>query len=172
MFRRAGDHWEVGFAGDLVTVRTTKGMEDIARLLAAGGTEVHCLDLVGGAVDEAGTGEVLDASARRAYEDRVRDLQADIDDAETANDLARADRARAELDALVDQLTAALGLGGRARSTGGSAERARSTVTQRIRATIRRMDGIHPRLARHLRAGIHTGAFCRYAPEEPVRWQL
>jgi hypothetical protein len=73
---------------------------------------------------------------------------------------------------VVDELTAALGLGGRARTTGGSAERARSAVTQRVRATIRRIDGVHPRLGRHLRAAVRTGTFCSYTPEEPVRWQL
>ena len=73
---------------------------------------------------------------------------------------------------LVDELTAALGLGGRSRRGAGAAERARSTVTQRIRATIRRLDDVHPRLARHLDASIHTGTYCSYAPEEPVDWSL
>jgi ElaB/YqjD/DUF883 family membrane-anchored ribosome-binding protein len=121
---------------------------------------------------EGSTGEVLDATARRAYEQRVRDLQAEVDEADAHHDVARADQARAELDALVDQLTEALGLGGRARTKGSSAERARSTVTQRVRATIRRLDDVHPRLGRHLRAAIRTGSFCAYEPEEPTRWQL
>lgn len=172
VFRRSGEFWEIGLGDEVVTVRATKGMGDLATLLRAGGREVHCLELMGGAVDERGTGEVLDGSARRAYEQRVRDLQRELDEAEDANDRGRAERARAELDAVVDELTAALGLGGRARTTGGSAERARSAVTQRVRATIRRIDGVHPRLGRHLRATVRTGTFCSYTPEEPVRWQL
>ncbi len=169
--------WRVGFgrddaSGGGVTVRTSKGLADIARLVAAPGGEVHCLELIGSAVDEAGTGEVLDAPARRAYEDRIRELQADLDDAEADHDAGRAARARAEMDALVDQLTAALGLGGRSRRGAGAAERARSTVTQRIRATIRRLDDVHPRLARHLDASIRTGTYCSYEPEEPVDWSL
>lgn len=171
MFRRAGDHWEIGFAGDVVTVRATKGMDDIATLLDAGGREVHCLELVGGGVEEPSTGEVLDATARRAYEERVRELQAEVDDAEADNDRGRAEKARAELDAVVDHLTAALGLGGRSRTTGGAAEKARSAVTQRIRSTIRRIEGVHPRLGRHLQLAVRTGTFCSYAPEQPVRWQ-
>ncbi|HET9611827.1 MAG TPA: hypothetical protein VFP06_19595 [Acidimicrobiales bacterium] len=172
VFRRSGEFWEIGLGDEVVTVRATKGMGDLATLLRAGGREVHCLELMGGAVDEQGTGEVLDGAARRAYEQRVRDLQHELDEAEDANDRGRAERARAELDAVVDELTAALGLGGRARTSGGSAERARSAVTQRVRATIRRIDGVHPRLGRHLRAAVRTGTFCSYAPEEPVRWQL
>jgi predicted ATPase len=172
VFCRTGEFWRIGLGDEVATVRATKGMTDIATLLRAAGREVHCLELMGGAVDERGTGEVLDDAARRAYEQRVRDLQHDLDEAEGANDRGRAERARAELDAVVDELTAALGLGGRTRRSGGSAERARSAVTQRVRATIRRIDDVHPRLGRHLRASVRTGTFCSYLPEEPVHWQL
>ena len=76
----------------------------------------------------------VDQQASERVRQRIRDLQEDIDAAEADHDYSRADRARLEMDALVDHLTAALGLGGRARRCrGGSAERARSAVTQRIR---------------------------------------
>ena len=54
-----------------------------------------------------------------------------------ANDPARAERAEDELDALVEQLSQAFGLSGRARARGSAAERARTTVTSRVRAAIR-----------------------------------
>jgi predicted ATPase len=172
VFRRAGDHWEIGLDGDVTTARATKGMDDLATLLQADGREVHCLELIGAVVQQGDTGEVLDATARRAYEERVRELQREIDEADADNDSGRAERARVELDDLVDQLAAALGLGGRTRTPGGSAERARSAVTQRVRTTIRRIETVAPRLGRHLNASIRTGTFCSYRPEEPVRWQL
>jgi predicted ATPase len=172
VLRRNGDLWEIGYGGEQAAVRASKGLADIARLVAAPGREIHCLDLVGADVEERDTGEVLDAAARQAYEQRVRDLQADLEDAEAAHDRGRAEQTRAEMDAVVDELTSALGLGGRPRRRGGSAERARSTVTQRVRATIRHLDTVHPRLARHLRAAIRTGTFCAYEPEDPVRWRL
>jgi predicted ATPase len=171
IFRRRGEHWEVGYDGEVVTVRATKGMDDLGVLLATPGREVHCLDLAGGGLDQRGAGDALDASARRSYETRVRELQQDLDEAEAANDRGRAERARFEMDAVVDELTAALGLGGRSRTAGSTAERARSAVTQRVRATIKRLDAAHPRLGRHLRASIRTGTFCAYDPEEPVRWE-
>jgi predicted ATPase len=172
VFRPAGEYWEIGYEGEVATVRATKGMRDLATLLAAAGREIHSLDLAGGGIDERGTGPVLDEAARRSYEARVRDLQQEVDEADAHHDTGRAERARAELDALVDQLTAALGLGGRARTSGDPAERARSAVTQRIRSTIRRIEEVHPALGRHLRASISTGTFCSYSPETPVRWQL
>ncbi|QYG93256.1 hypothetical protein HC251_13025 [Iamia sp. SCSIO 61187] len=171
-FRRQGDVWEVGLGDGTTSVRATKGMDDLACLLARPGEEVHCLELVGAAVEQGSTGEVLDETARRVYEQRIRDLQAELDEADAHHDVARSERAQAEMDALVDQLTVALGLAGRARRTGSTVERARSTVTQRVRSTIRRVEAAHPRLGRHLRASIRTGTFCAYAPEEPVTWDL
>ena len=166
-----GDYWELDFAGQIVHARTSKGVADLARLLTAPGREVHCLELMGGSVEQASTGEVLDQTARRQYEERIRELQRDIDDAEADNDYARADRARVELDTLVDHLTTALGLGSRTRRSGSSAERARSAVTQRLRSTIRRLGTAHPDLGRHLEASVMTGTYCVYRPEHPVVWR-
>lgn len=167
-----GDVWEVGFDATTVSVRATKGMADLARLLADPGTEVHCLDLAGAAVEEASTGEVIDGEARRRYEARIRELQEELDDADAANDLARSERAQIELDALVDHLAAALGHAGRTRRAAGSAERARSAVTQRIRGQIRRLEELHPALGRHLAASITTGLWCAYRPERPTTWTV
>jgi hypothetical protein len=77
-----------------------------------------------------------------------------------------------EFDAIVEHLTAALGLGGRVRdSTGSTVERARSTVTQRLRTTIKRLAEVHPELGRHLVASVSTGIYCCYRPEHPTDWR-
>lgn len=95
-----------------------------------------------------------------------------LTEAEDSHDRGRAEAASLELDLLVEQLTAARGLGGRARRTGGTAERARTAVTWRVRAAIRRIDELHPDLGRHLRAAVRTGTWCSYQPEHAVAWQL
>ncbi len=169
-FERSGDAWLVDWAGRGLTMRSSKGMHDLAHLLAEPGREVHCLELAGAGVEQASTGEVIDETARRDLEQRIRDLQGEIDEAEAHNDHARADRAQAEFDAVVEHLAGALGLGGRARRGGSTAERARSAVTHRIRATIRRLSEEHPDLGRHLAVSVTTGVFCRYQPERPVHW--
>jgi hypothetical protein len=87
-------------------------------------------------------------------------------------DRGRAEKAGLELDLLVEQLAAARGLGGRARRAGGTAERARTAVTWRIRTALRRIDEANPQLGRHLKAAVRTGLWCSYAPEQPVGWQL
>lgn len=167
-----GDVCRISFEGHEVTLRASKGLGDLARLLAQPGREIHCLDLVGAAVEEHSTGEVVDAEARRRYEQRLRDLQDDISEAERRSDLASLQTAQDEFDAIVEHLTKALGVGGRSRSGGGTAERARSAVTQRIRTTIRRLEPVHPALARHLRASVATGTWCAYRPEREVTWTV
>jgi hypothetical protein len=172
VFTLAGDLWEVVFAGRTATVRSSKGMADLGRLLASPGREIHCLELVGATTDESSTGAVIDATARRQYEERIRELQAEIDEADAAHDHARAERAQVEFDAIVDHLTSALGLGGRVRDAAGSTvERARSTVTQRLRTTIKRLASAHPELGRHLAASVRTGIYCSYQPEHPTGWR-
>lgn len=162
----------VEFAGRHLDLPASKGTADLARLLATPDREVHCLELAGAAVDQSSAGGAIDETARRAYEARIRELQDDLDEADAHHDVARSERVAAELDALVAHLASSLGLGGRARPAGANAERARSAVTQRVRATIRRLQRDHPELGRHLAASIRTGTFCAYRPEHPVDWDL
>ena len=169
---RRGDIYEIGFAGRVVSMRPSKGLGDVVRLIEADGREVHCLDLAGAGVEESSTGPVLDDIARRQYERRILELQEEIEEADHNHDLARAYKNQVELDALIDHLTAALGVGNRARTAGGTAERARSAVTHRIRAAIRQLEKLNPNLGRHLRHAINTGTYCSYRPEQPTTWRI
>ncbi len=173
---RDGDVWHVTFAGDTTIVKHTKGVADLAVLVAAAGREVHVSELVG--VDQSALrvggrgGEALDRRAIAAYRDRLAELAEEIDDADAAHDVGRAERARVEHDALVEQLAAGLGLGGRARAAGPDpVERARKAVTARIRDAIQRIDSVHPTLGRHFEVSIRTGTYCSYRPEHAVVWR-
>ena len=171
-FTRDGDAWNVSFVGASVHLRDSKGLQDIARLLARPDREIHVLDLVGATVTNTGLGEPLDARARREYEQRIRDLTEQIEEAEDHNDIAAAAALDDERALLLEQLGSALGLTGRSRPQGSDAERARKAVGMRIRDAIARIDRELPALGVHLRNSIHTGVFCSYRPENPVGWQL
>ncbi|HEY5979498.1 MAG TPA: AAA family ATPase [Microlunatus sp.] len=170
--RRSGDVWELSFAGRTVTVRTSRGIETIARLVADPGREIHCLDLMGAGVEQHAIDEVIDGAARRSYESRIRELQVVIEEAEADNDYARGELARDEFDALVDALSSALGHGGKTRRIGATAERARSAVTHRVRSAIRVLHELHEPLARHLNRSVSTGVYCSYQPEQPTTWHV
>jgi len=90
------------------------------------------------------------------------------------SDPARVERIQAEREALLRELAGATGLGGRARSMGGTAERARVAVRKAIAAALDRIDAGDPATARLLRRTMHTGGVCRYEqdPDTPVDWLL
>jgi hypothetical protein len=169
--RLEGAVWTVVFDGATVRLPDVKGMHDLAVLLARPGREVHCTELMGAAVEQPDIGPMLDAQARRAYEAKIVELQDELAEAEDFGDAGRAEKLRTDMELLLAELAAATGLGGRARHAGASTDRVRSAVTQRIRATLRRLEELHPPLGRHLRTAVHTGTWCAYRPDQPVRWE-
>jgi hypothetical protein len=171
-FRREGELWILSFEGLSAHMPDLKGLHDIARLLAAPGDELHCLELAGasGLPPQGDAGELLDEQGRAEYRRRMRELEEEAQRAEAVGDGARAEAAREELDKLTDAVAAAFGLGGRPRKAGHPAERARSAVTWRIRNALSKIDEAHPALGRHLRNSVRTGTFCSYRPEREVEW--
>jgi hypothetical protein len=165
-----------------------------ARLLAQPGREFHTLDLE--AADgqpappgaRAGRGErelavrrdlgdagvLLDAAAKAAYQARLEELQAELEEAEDYNDPIRAAKARQEMDVLVGELARAVGLGGRDRRAASHAERARLNATRAIRAAMAKLAEANPALGRHLAATVRTGRYCCYTPDPrvPITWKL
>ena len=171
-FVKVGDSWEITFGGSTILQRHSKGLEDIARLLAADGREIAAADLADAGVVAGDAGPAADPEARARYQARVETLEAELARAERAGDRSREAAAQAELDRLVDELGRSFGLGGRSRTSGDPAEKARSAVTARIRAAIRRLDRANPALGHHLAERIQTGRFCVYRPEPGRAWDL
>ena len=119
-----------------------------------------------------GADEVLDDRARQELRARLVDLEEEIEEADRWHDPERASRAALERDALLGELAAATGLGGRTRRLGDQSERARKTVTARIRDVIDRVERLHPALGAHLRGSVTTGTYCAYSPPAPTAWEL
>jgi hypothetical protein len=117
---------------------------------------------------------VLDDEAKLRYRRRLSELDEELDRAGLRGDSRRASSLEAEREALLQELRAAAGLAGRTRRLGDEAERARKTVTARIRDVLRKLDQHHPLLAQHLRQNVSTGATCSYStqPADEVDWVL
>ncbi|GAY09472.1 AAA family ATPase [Pseudonocardia sp. N23] len=172
-FVRDGEVWTLRWAGREVRLRDTKGLRDLATLLARPGRDVASAELVGSLdLPVPAAAELADRTAVAAYRRRLLDLQDDLDDATAAHDPVRAERAVAERDALLAELGAVTGLGGRPRTAASDAERMRKAVGNRVRQALARIDDVHPELGRHLAVSVRTGTFCRYAPDREVHWQL
>src|SRR5680860_410399 len=172
VFRRDGSFWTVAWRGREAVLPAVKGMADLAVLLSQPDRETHVLDLVGASAAPRGDlGEVIDEPAKAAYRARLAALGEQLADAEALGDAEASETAAREKEFLLAELGAAYGLGGRARRAGDPAERARTTVTSRVRDAIARIDAELPGLGRDLRASVRTGTYCSYAPEMPTTWE-
>jgi hypothetical protein len=170
--RRRGPVWHLRFGGHEATVAHTKGLGDIARLLASPASEIHALELFDAPVRAASAGAITDRQALASYRRRLADLDAEIDDAERLNDPERRAGAEAERQALLDEVGRVTGTGGRLRPFANyPAERARKAVTARVRDAIRKLEPVLPELAVHLERTIVTGTSCRYRPDT-VDWRV
>jgi hypothetical protein len=119
-------------------------------------------------------GPILDAQAKAEYKSRLGDLRKDLEEAERFCDPNGAERDQKEIDALAEQLASAFGLGGRDRRISSEVERARCTVTKRIKQSINKISEAIPLLGRYLAAQIKTGYFCSYnlSQEHLVTWKF
>lgn len=186
-FRCEGDTRTICFDGVTVLVRDLKGLRYLARLLAEPGREFHVLDLVAverGSLPAAPTagdpdlrgdaGVLIDATAREAYRRRLSEVEDDIEEATLMNDAGRLALARKDREYLVAELSRAVGLGGRQRRAGATAERARTSVTRSLRYALARIAEHHPRLGEHLSQAVQTGTYCVYAPDPrlPISWTV
>jgi len=175
-FRFTGETWTLSMAGRTVHLPDSKGLRDLHVLLKSPGVEVRVVQLLdpsGGAAVVGMAGDnVLDDEAKSSYRRRLSELDEEIDAATRRGDETRAAAHDKEREALLTELRAASGLAGRTRRLGDEAERARKTVTARIRDTLRKLDSRHPELAEHLRSTVATGTTCSYAPEQRLSWHL
>jgi len=198
--RCEGGMWTIAHQGTVLRLKNSKGLRYLAELVRAAGRELHVLDLT--AVDSlpaaaagseyarqsaaqrsaagihlavtSGNAAPADARARAAYKQRLASLREQLLEAESFADSGRADALRTEIDALTDELSRSLGLGGRERPVDNAVERARLNVTRAIQTAIRRIREGNPELGRHFANAVHTGVFCRYAPESKptIAWRL
>lgn len=193
IFRKESDYWILGYQGVSTRLKDAKGFHYLAHLLRHPGRDLHVLEVMqrqsaaGGGQPAVrardrevppvsrGTGlAVLDAEAKTAYRRRLGELREELGEAESFNDRGRAERAGAEIEALTEQLAAAVGLGGRDRTSGAAAERARLAVTKGIKTTLKRIAAAHPALGEHLTLRVKTGTYCVYLVDtaRPIEREL
>lgn len=187
VFRREGDYWTIARAGTVARLRHLRGFAYLAYLLRRPCEECHASEVAAGesgtplgvskdgpSIANADSGPVLDAQAKAAFRRRRGELQGELEEAESFNDAGRIAAIHRELHALAEELERAVGLGGRDRRRGSSAERARVNVTRGIVLALQRIDAEHPELGTILKRAIRTGTFCSYWPYSgiSIEWDL
>jgi tetratricopeptide (TPR) repeat protein len=203
VFSKEGDFWRIGFNDNSFTLRHTKGLAYLAQLLRHPATEFHALDLIRGtagdsddispdaraslprgeeALASAGfhtgdlgdAGEMLDDQAKTQYRRRLQDLHEELEEAKSLGNVARMERAEAEIDALTAELSRAVGLGGRNRKAASASERARQSVTHAIKSALDKIEENDRELGVVLSRRVSTGTFCAYYPDPaaPLTWEF
>ena len=177
-FIREGEFWSLAYAGTVTRVKDSKGVRDVAKLIAAAGRALRRWTWWAAAAD--------DRSRRRAgCAPRVLRVRCSTRRPGRSTGLGWSSwrrrsgrrqvqrpspggRARDERTFLLAELGAAVGLAGRPRLALDPAERARKAVAWRVRNSINHIEAAHPALGRHLRHAVRTGSFCKYDPDQPT----
>ena len=196
VFAANGEYWTIGELGTTFSIRGSKGLAYIHRLLQYPDQEFHSLDLLS-AADAAFTpdsataetssvdwgltigglgdaGEMLDGKAKQDYKRRLVELREKLEDAQELGNSERAAEIESEIDFLAREISRAVGLGGRDRRAGSAAERARLNVTRAIRAALQKISEHNRNLGEVLNLSLRTGSFCSFVAERntQTRWQL
>jgi tetratricopeptide (TPR) repeat protein len=202
VFRKNSDYWTIGYDGNAIRLKDTRGFGYIAHLLRHPNREFHVLDLYGGIasqgeeneikqsikgsprqdLEKAGihiagpgnAGEMLDRQAKLAYRRRLIELREELAEAKRLGKVERAEQAEQELDALSRELSRAVGLGGRDRVAASPSERARQNVTKSIKSALDKIGQADVTLGGLLSRCIKTGTFCSYrpGPDFPIAWEF
>jgi pimeloyl-ACP methyl ester carboxylesterase len=172
---RRGEVWMLSFEEAQALLKHSKGLADLATLLANPGAEIAAATLMRGVEPTAapvGSDDMLDDRARSEFRARVQAIEEDLEEARSFNDLGRIERLEQEGDAILAELRVATGLGGRSRKLKDPSERARKAVSARIRESIQRIAEAHPAAGEHFADAVRTGAFCCYEPKSRVNWRV
>jgi TolB-like protein/tetratricopeptide (TPR) repeat protein len=161
--------WRISFERTTVLIPEVKGFYDIMRLLTQPDAFLHCTELMGSVLESEGQ-PLLDDKARKSYRKELHEIQQEIEEAESNNQIEQVSALQEKYDQLIDHLSQSLGLRGKSRETGNPVEKARSAVTWRIRNAIAKIELAHPALGKHLSNAIKTGTVCRYTPDKAISW--
>ena len=175
VFRPLGRVWVLKYDGEMVLMEDARGLSYLARLLAEPDRIVPAASLLAAVVGidpriGAGTsGRLLDDEAMARYKREYCELQEELEEAESHDDLARIAQIKSKLDAFGTEIARATGLGGKNREK-TDAERVRKNVSMAVTRAIDSIHNEHERLGRHLRNSVSSGLTFQYTPEREVDW--
>jgi class 3 adenylate cyclase/tetratricopeptide (TPR) repeat protein len=173
---RDGEDWVLEAGAERARFRSGRGFEHLATLLANPGRDVSAPTLDGAedAVPAQSGIPAIDERAARDYRRRLAEIDEEQERADRAGDEQGSARLEEERAFLLAEIRRATGLGGRARSTGSTAERARVNVTRNLKRALDQIQRAAPIAGAHLAASIRTGLQCRYepAPGGPMSWRV
>jgi hypothetical protein len=179
VLRRAGGQWDITLGQHSLSMPDGIGMRHLAALLARPDVEIPCVELSAGvgapvAEPDRRPEPLLDRQAQRTIQQRLDQLDAELEFADAIGDSERSRRASAERHAIVDQLRRDVALGGRSRRMPDDAERCRTRVSKAIRRALGQISAIDPEVGGVLASRVRTGHKCSYDShaDAPIIWTV
>lgn len=172
-FRSIEGGWLLEYDTHNATLPARKGLQDIHVLLTHAGKDVSAYDLligpgaVGREAAPAYSGEaMIDSQARQEIRAEIERLEEQIEAALHTGSPDKAQQLDKERDELLAYIGTATGLFNSVRALGDETEKARKTVSSRIRHAIGLIEADLPDFADHLTKQIVLGVRCRYTPTD------
>jgi len=190
-FVKDGDRWVYSYRGLDKMIDDLKGVGDIAFLLSRPLHGVEAINLLGRlgvssnatplnkmtqeqlAMEGLSKGPLgtrtriafISEEEKKEYLKRLADVTGEIVKAERAGDLLLLKELRSQENELLNELD-------RRAKPAESEERARKTVTRRIKIAVGKIQKQHPALGDHLSKCISTGKICIYRPNPETLWEV
>lgn len=192
VFVREHGVWHVSFRGRKGTYPRSRGMERLARLLAAQGRGISSLELMKGPsakpatndgagvfideglrpTDPGALGEIIDEPYEQGLKARAQELAVEIARARDVGDDEAVENALSELRWIERQWRGGRGMGGRRRRFSDEHEAARKAVQKSVAPVIAGFAATLPEMHEHLDRWVTLGATCRYDPVPKERWRV
>ena len=192
-----GDSWAIGFEGkEEKLYKSDIGFYYLKILLEHSGTsfsaaELDCIvrrktkdeycasvsaveDMTEGGTTILGqtdAGPILDAEAVRSFQLRLEEIEKNLEEARTNNDLAKIEELERENEWISSELTKAGGLGGRLRKLADERNKVRMRVGNAIRRAQKKIEQYDKPLSKHLKKPVlNLGQTLSYIPRDGLTW--
>ncbi|NQT38939.1 MAG: hypothetical protein HQ581_15690 [Planctomycetes bacterium] len=181
-FFPSGNGYEIAAFGETAPFPKLVGFDRIYKLLQRAGKDVPMVELIGGSQDERierdghSQQPAMTVEAKRACEEKLRELEEDIEQAKANSDYAEQERLESEKEELKNRVLADFGIQHRPRDLNNPAEKWRPRILDALKtARGKLIEAGMAELAAHFKNEITTdskSATVTYSPQSPPPWVL
>jgi len=176
IFKDEGATWRVSFGGETKSIKDSKGMTYICRLLQNPGQDIHALLVENpGLIQDrvkylSSAGEVIDRQAIIEYKIRIAEINEELTVAKSDDDQSRISNLEQEQRMLLSELQKAVGHHGGIRKALSARELARKRVSIAIGRAMNAIEIQHKPLWQHLKNSLSLGEKLSYRPDRSINW--
>ena len=175
-FRLDGENYQICFNGKRFSLSNSVGLWYVREFLTHPSAMFDPVELesartgVNARSSNSSTGESFDPEARRQYARQLAEIDEEIAEATSFNDIGRLEKLQNDRQGILDYVAKATRKGGKAR-VATDASKARKNIRQQVNRDLDRIRTFCPELAEHLRVAFLSDAMC-YQPDHDPRWQF